>query len=191
VNQAPTPIRQGRNWLTITGRVLALLFVVALSLAIVSFSAEIEKLKQLRYLGAFAIMLLGNATIILPTPGLTVVFALGSAFNPLLVGLAGGAGAAVGELTGYLAGFSGRAVIENRQLYRRLEAWMKRRGLIALFILAVIPSPFFDLAGVIAGALRFIWWRFLLVAWAGKTVQGIMVAYAGSLSANWVLKWLG
>lgn len=185
------PPSSRRRWLPIAGRVLAVLVVIGLSVTIFSFSNKIEQLRTLGYLGAFSTMLLGNATIILPAPGLTIVFALGSTFNPLLIGLAAGAGAALGELTGYVAGFSGRVVLERRKLYRQLEGWMRRHGFAFLFVLAVIPNPFFDIAGVIAGALRFTWWRFLLVAWAGKTVQGILIAYAGAASASWVLGWLG
>lgn len=179
-----------RRWLSILGRVLGILFVIAISLTIFSLSDKIEELKGFGYLGAFGIMLLGNATIILPAPGLTIVFALGSALNPLLLGITAGAGAALGELTGYLAGFSGRAAIENRDLYQRFEKWMTRYGTFALLALAIIPNPFFDLAGVVAGALKFRWWRFLLLALVGKTIQGILVALAGAHSAGWVLDWL-
>jgi uncharacterized membrane protein YdjX (TVP38/TMEM64 family) len=171
-------------------RVLAVLLVIGISVAIFFFSDRIERLKSLGYGGAFVIMLLGNATVILPAPGLTIVFSLGAAFNPLLIGTSAGLGAGLGELTGYLAGYSGRAVIQGNELYRRFERWMRRYGFLAIFVLAVIPNPFFDIAGIIAGALHFTWWRFLLVAWAGKVVQGIAVAYAGALSADWILKWL-
>lgn len=179
-----------RPLLVAAGRVLGILFVIAISFTIFSLSDKIEQLKTWGYLGAFSIMLLGNATIILPAPGLTIVFALGSALNPFLVGLAAGAGAALGELTGYVAGASGRAVIENRSLYKRFETWMQDYGAWGLFVLAIIPNPFFDIAGLVAGALRYTWWRFLTVAWAGKTIQGILVAHAGAASADWVLQWL-
>lgn len=179
-----------KKLLKAAARVLGVLAVISISLVIFSFSNRIEQLKTFGYLGAFIVMLLGNATIILPAPGLTIVFALGSAFNPILVGLAAGAGAALGELTGYLAGVSGSVVFENHQIYIRLEKLMKRYGLFAIFILAIIPNPFFDIAGLIAGVLRFSWWRFLLISWAGKTIQGILVALAGAASAQWLLRWL-
>jgi uncharacterized membrane protein YdjX (TVP38/TMEM64 family) len=67
---------------------------------------------------------------------------------------------------------------------------MKRHGSLTLLILAIIPNPFFDIAGVVAGALGFTWWRFLLVSWLGKTIQGLLIAYAGAVSADWVLGWL-
>lgn len=166
------------------------MLAVAISVTIFALRGRIEQLEALGYVGAFSIMLLGNATIILPAPGLTFVFALGSALHAIPVGLAAGAGGALGELTGYLAGYGGRAVIKDQALYRRFEEWMRRYGLATLLVLAIIPNPFFDVAGVAAGALRFTWWRFLLVSWAGKTVQGILIAYAGSVSASWVLDWL-
>jgi uncharacterized membrane protein YdjX (TVP38/TMEM64 family) len=185
-----TPTPMNRRTRTRLLRVLAVLLVIAISVVIFLLSDRIQQLRSLSYGGAFVIMLLGNATVILPAPGLTIVFSLGAAFNPLLIGVSAGAGAGLGELTGYLAGYSGRAAIEGNDVYRRFERWMRRYGFLAIFILAVIPNPFFDIAGIIAGALHFTWWRFLLVTWCGKTVQGIAVAYAGSLSANWILKWL-
>jgi uncharacterized membrane protein YdjX (TVP38/TMEM64 family) len=185
---APTPMSNRTQ--TRILRALAVLLVIGISIAIFFLSDRIRQLQSLGYGGAFFIMLFGNATVILPAPGLTIVFSLGAAFNPLLIGVSAGAGAGLGELTGYLAGYSGRAVIEGNDLYERFERWMYRYGFLAIFVLAVIPNPFFDIAGIVAGALRFTWWRFLLVAWAGKTVQGIAVAYAGALSANWILKWL-
>jgi membrane protein YqaA with SNARE-associated domain len=175
------------RWLPLARRILAIVFALAISVTIFALRGKIGQLKTMGYVGAFAIMLLGNATIILPAPGLTFVFALGSALNALPVGLAAGAGGALGELTGYLAGYGGRAVIKDQSLYQRFEGWMSRYGLVTLLILAIIPNPFFDIAGVAAGALRFTWWRFLLVSWAGKTIQGILIAYAGSVSASWVL----
>jgi membrane protein YqaA with SNARE-associated domain len=146
----------------------------------------------LAYLGAFLVMLLGNATIILPVPGLTFVFAMGGSgsLSPVLLGLAAGPGAALGELTGYAAGYGGSAVIDNLALYRRLEAWMRRFGPVVISLLAAVPNPFFDMAGVVAGGLRMKWWQFLLAAWIGKTLQGVLVAYAGALSWDWVARLL-
>lgn len=182
--------RPRARWLPVAGRILAIVFAIAITVAIFAMRDRIGQLKAMGYAGAFAIMLVGNATIILPAPGLTFVFALGSALNAIPVGLAAGAGGALGELTGYLAGYGGSAVIRHQALYQRFEGWMRRYGLATLLVLAIIPNPFFDIAGVAAGALRYTWWRFLLVSWLGKTIQGVLIAYAGSVSAGWVLDWL-
>ena len=94
------------------------------------------------------------ATVLLPAPGIWIVFTMGAVFPPIGVALAAGAGAALGEISGYLAGFSGQAVIERAQMYDRLTVWMRKNGPLTIFFLAVIPNPIFDLAGVAARALK-------------------------------------
>jgi membrane protein DedA with SNARE-associated domain len=97
----------------------------------------------------------------------------------------------LGELSGYAAGFGGRAVIENRKTFLWLEAWMRRAGGITIFVLSVIPNPFVDLAGMCAGALRYPVWRFLLACWLGKTLKTTLVAWAGSQSIDLIKPLLG
>ena len=65
--------------------------------------------------------ILANGTVILPAPGVIFVFAMGAIFNPFWVAVAAGAGAALGELTGYLVGFSGQAVVERAD--STITAW--------------------------------------------------------------------
>jgi membrane protein YqaA with SNARE-associated domain len=156
--------------------------VLGISAAIFLLRHRFAELAALGYLGIFVVSLLGNATIILPAPSLALVFAMGSALPPILVGLTAGAGEALGELTGYAAGFGGRAVIEDTRAYERLKIWMQRRGAITVLILSVVPNPFFDLAGIAAGTLGYPIWRFLLFCWAGKTIKTTLVAWAGSQS---------
>ena len=186
VPASPPRRRKTQLWRSVAGLAVAAL----ISVSVFVISDRVEQFARYGYPGVFLVSLLGNATIILPAPGLTFVFALGSALNAIPVGLAAGAGGALGELTGYLAGYGGSAVIRHQALYQRFEGWMRRYGLATLLVLAIIPNPFFDIAGVAAGALRYTWWRFLLVSWLGKTIQGVLIAYAGSVSAGWVLDWL-
>jgi membrane protein YqaA with SNARE-associated domain len=173
-------------WTSTPFRILIILMVLGISLAVFAFRDQLVHLAALGYVGIFLVSLLGNATIILPAPSLVLVFAMGAALNPLLVGLAAGAGEALGELTGYAAGFAGRAVIEDRQTYKRMVAWMQRRGGVTVFVLSAIPNPFFDLAGIAAGTLRYPLWRFLLFCWLGKTLKTTLIAWAGSQSVGLV-----
>jgi membrane protein YqaA with SNARE-associated domain len=163
-------------------RLLVLGAVLGLSLGIYLLRDRFAAWGALGYPGVFLVSLLGNATIILPAPSLALVFAMGSALPPLLVGLSAGIGEALGELTGYAAGFGGRAAIENQRAYDRLAAWMQRRGSVTVFVLSVIPNPFFDLAGIAAGTLRYPVWRFLLFCWLGKTIKTTAIAWAGAQS---------
>ena len=163
-------------------RLLALLLVIAATAAGVLWRHRLGRFVAYGYPGIFLISLVGNATIIFPAPSLALVFALGGVLDPILVGLAAGLGETLGELTGYLAGYSGQAVIENREIYDRLHGWMRQYGLATIFLLSVFPSPFFDLAGIAAGALRFPIGYFLLSCWLGKTLKTIIFALAGAHS---------
>ena len=49
-----------------------------------------------------------------------------------------------------------------------------------VFLLAVIPNPFFDLAGVAAGALKMRLPLFLFWVWLGETIKMLSFAYAGA-----------
>jgi uncharacterized membrane protein YdjX (TVP38/TMEM64 family) len=57
---------------------------------------------------------------------------------------------------------------------------VQRHGSPAIFALAVIPNPFFDLGGIAAGVLRMPVWRCLAACWAGKVLRMIAVAAAGA-----------
>jgi membrane protein YqaA with SNARE-associated domain len=163
-------------------RLLALLLVIAATVAGVLWRHRLGRFVSYGYPGIFLISLVGNATVIFPAPSLALVFALGGVLDPILVGLAAGLGETLGELTGYLAGYSGQTVIENREIYDRLHGWMRQYGLATIFFLSVFPSPFFDLAGIAAGALRFPIGYFLLSCWLGKTLKTIIFALVGAHS---------
>jgi membrane protein DedA with SNARE-associated domain len=138
------------------------------------------------YIGIFLLSILANATIILPAPGVAFVFGMGAVFNPLLVALAAGAGAAIGELSGYLAGYSGQAILQRTAYEQQLEGWMRKNGDWTILVFAFIPNPLFDIAGMIAGMLKMPLWKFLLFCWIGKTLKMLLFAYAGKVSIPWL-----
>ncbi|MBM3157255.1 MAG: VTT domain-containing protein [Chloroflexi bacterium] len=171
-------------------RILAILFVVGVSASIFVFRDKVANLEEYGYLGAFLISLLSCATIILPIPGIALIFALGDTYNPFLIGLAAGAGSALGEISGYMAGYSGQVVIKNNKTYLRLEEWMKRRGAIVIFVLSFVPNPLFDLAGAAAGVLKYPVWKFLVFCFLGKTPKNILIALAGAWALEGVRQFL-
>jgi uncharacterized membrane protein YdjX (TVP38/TMEM64 family) len=167
-------------------RILVLILVLGITACIFVFRDRVTNLAGYGYLGAFLISLLSSATIILPVPGIAVIFALGATYDPYLVGLAAGAGSALGELSGYMAGYSGQGVFRKSKTYLRMEHWMERRGSLVIFVLAFVPNPIFDLAGAAAGILKYPVWKFLLVCFLGKTPKSILVALAGAWTLQWV-----
>jgi membrane protein DedA with SNARE-associated domain len=170
----------------ILSRVGAFLFAVAITVGIYVFRDSFRHLASLGYIGIFLLSILANATIILPAPGLAFVFGMGAVFNPFFVALAAGAGAAIGELSGYIAGYSGQTIIQRSRYEQQLEGWMRKNGGWTILIFAFIPNPLFDIAGMIAGMLKMPLWKFLLFCWIGKTLKMFLFAYAGSLSIPWL-----
>jgi len=139
----------------------------------------------------FVLSAISNATLILPVPGLALTALAATAGNPLTVGIVAGAGQALGEVTGYMAGYSGQELIDNDPRYSRMVQWMRRYGALTIFVLAVIPNPFFDLAGIVAGALRMPVWLYFGSAGAGKILKNVLIAYAASTGAQWLLQLYG
>jgi membrane protein DedA with SNARE-associated domain len=187
---APGQSRPSRRRLA-TVRILTIAAIVLAVAAALYFRQHIQKLKQFGYAAVFLVGLVSNATVILPVPGLAVSSAMGGVFNPWLVGVAGGVGQAIGELTGYMAGYSGQTWVDRNRAYARLRHWMERYGMLTIFVLSLIPNPVFDLAGITAGALRFPMWKFLLSSIAGKTLKNIAFAMGGYYGIEAISTWIG
>jgi membrane protein YqaA with SNARE-associated domain len=162
------------------GRIAAFVSVIALSVAIVVWGDEVKNLPIYGYPAIFLVSLLGNLSVIFPAPSYIVVFAASSALNPVAVGIIAGLGATLGELTGYVAGASGKGVIENRPTYQRIRLAVEKWGVWIIFLLGVIPNFFFDIGGMVAGATRMSLWRFILAAWVGKSIRLTIVAMTGN-----------
>ena len=165
-------------------RALILIFVVGLTIFLISIRDQVKQLEGYGYPGIFVVSILANATIIVPVPGVLFTSAMGAVFDPFWVAVAAGSGAALGEITGYLAGFSGQALIENARLYERLLNWMRKYGGLTVLVLAFIPNPAFDLAGMSAGALKMPLYKFLFFCMIGKILKMLVFAYTGAAIFN-------
>ena len=165
-------------------RIAAILVALGISLYIFSIRDQAEKLAIYGYPGVFLLTFFAYGTVLLPAPGAAIVIAMGTVLNPLGVGVAAGLGCALGESVGYLLGFGGQGVVERADIYEKLYKWMVRYGSLTVFILAVLPNPFFDVAGIIAGALKMAFIRFFLSCWAGETIKMTAFAYLGRSSFN-------
>lgn len=134
------------------------------------------------YVGAFVISFVASATIILPAPGIAVVIAMGTALDPVMLGIVAGVGSAFGELSGYAAGASGRALIPHsrREQFEWLHRLTDRYGAQLLFVLSAIPFPLFDFAGIIAGMLKIRITTFLAMVSVGKSIKYIIMILLGA-----------
>ena len=181
--------------------ILTIVLVIAITVGIYFvYGRHPERLAELKnyvYWGAFLISVIGNATIILPGAVLLILSQIGIVLypvtgpaGPIIVGLAGGTGAAIGEITGYLVGYSGRGVAERSQIYKRLVGWVKRWGAPAIFVFSVVPLVF-DLVGIAAGVLRVPFWKFLIACWLGRTLLYVIIILAAAWGWEAVLPYFG
>lgn len=157
---------------------------------------------DLGYLGIFVANLIGTSTVFIPVPGLTaaaqaLIVDEASERNFILVGLVGGLGMGLGEITAYLVGLGGGHVARGREfalperlerIAERVARWvnwlMGRYGMLTLFTLSAIPNPAFEFAGITAGAIQFDFRRFLIAVVSGKVVRGLILATIGHYSPD-------
>lgn len=160
---------------------------VILVIALVSFWLAlnpqwVNSLGRWGYVGAFLISMFASATIILPAPGIAVVIAMSSVLDPVTLGIVAGLGSAIGELSGYAAGAGGRALVpeHQRSQVEKLHTLTRRHGALVLGVLAAIPLPLFDFAGIVAGMLRMNIAAFVVAVSIGKSIKYIILILAGA-----------
>ena len=161
-------------------RFFLLFLVIALSLILFFYRDEVQKVANFGYGGIFLLSILTNETLILPLPGVIFTSAMGAVFNPFWVAIAAGIGAALGETTGYLAGFSGQIIIDRKDWYKTLTMWMRKYGYLTILVMAIVPNPIFDLVGMAARMLKLPYSRFLFWCSIGKIIKMLIFAYAGA-----------
>lgn len=160
---------------------LTLLGTILLTLVLVLVPLDASRFGAASYGVLFLLTLLSSATLILPSPALAAALQASRTLDPLLVGLVSGLAAGLGEATGYFAGRSGTelARLRDRAIGRRVEHYVGRWEVATVFVLAAIPLPLIDLAGLAAGALGLPFWRFEAACIAGKTLRFLLVALLG------------
>jgi membrane protein YqaA with SNARE-associated domain len=170
-------------------RIFLLILVIAISVFIFIYRDKAEQFAVYGYPGVFIIAFSAYATVLLPAPGVLIIFVLASILNPWIVALLAGTGAACGELVGFLGGYTFKGVIQNRNYYERISFWMQKNAPITILLLSAIPNPFFDLAGLVAGAFRIPFRRFFFWCWIGEMVKMLGFSLLGKYSFN-TLQWL-
>lgn len=155
--------------------------ITALTSQFIAWANEI--ILSLGYFGLFLVNLVASASIIFPIPAFLIVFAAGSFgfLNPWVIGLAAGAGAALGELIGYGLGKGGKKVMEKK--YKKLiglgEKWIKgHKSFPMIIVFAATPLPD-DIVGIVCGIFNYDIKRFLLASFIGKVIMNTAIAWSG------------
>lgn len=160
-------------------------FAASLILLVAAFllRERLSDFKSLGLLGIFLINLLGNATLFLPAPAIASVIAGGLLYPAILVALAASLGASLGDMVGFFLGISGKALFikNHHKWYMLLQGVFKKYGGFIVFIVALIPNPFFDVIGILAGVFSFSFYRFFIPLFLGRLIRNLLLAHFGSL----------
>jgi len=149
---------------------------------------EWEKVGAWGYLGVFVVTFIATASFILPIPYLLIVARAGMYLDPTLLSAVAGVAGALGELTGYAIGVSGRDLIAKGNWFEKANHLMVSYGFWCVAFFAFIPNPFFDAIGFAAGVLRYSLWKFALACFIGKSLKFWFAAEshrAVELSCTW------
>lgn len=160
------------------------------------FETFLDLISQGNYVAIFIISFIGSSGIffpILPFPSyIPLLIGVGTGLNPLFVGLIATSGSILGDLIGYLVGMGGSATIEKFEkktpkFLKRFERFYSNIGFWVVLIFAFLPLPF-DIVGVLSGASKYNFRRFLLALALGRTARTLLIAFGGYFAADKILE---
>jgi len=168
---------------------VGLLLLLSVAALIALHGRDIASLAAFGYPGVAILMFLSSSTVIFPAPGFAGVLAAGMIWNPVLVGVFAGVGSATGELSGYLLGMGGGAVLDLKESgrWRQLHRWVERNAFLAILALATVPNPLFDIMGLLAGSLSYPVRRFWVACAIGNSLKYVGLALLADSTAAWWL----
>lgn len=129
-------------------------------------------------LGLFLASFLGHLTIIFKDVFFVpLLFHIRWSWHPLILGLIGGLGGGVGDLGIYLMG-RGVGKITGRDEEKAVPLWIKKLGLLGVFISSLTPLPDAPIL-MLMGSFRFSIAAILALEVLGKTVLYTLTVMAG------------
>ena len=166
-------------------------FVLISSVIIFLFRNHLDGLEHAGYAGVFLLCLISNSTVLLPSPGLTVILAAARVLSPVPVALIGALGTSIGEFTGYALGASVVNLSEKGKKWSDFFRKYIKNTEILLFLFAFLPLPLFDAAGMYAGSRKMHPARFFLICYIGKALKMVIYALAAGYFYQWAQAILG
>lgn len=160
--------------------VVGFLLVISIMALVYIYRDFFSKFVGLGFLGLFVACFVTNATVLLPAPSIVAVIEFAFIYNPVLVGIVGGFGAATGELIGYIAGRSCQNVFEFDHNTKLFRAFQKCPALLVV-LFSLVPWPIFDVIGIMAGIVRMKAWKFYILCIIGKVLKMLIFALGAIL----------
>lgn len=165
----------GNSFTNYSYAVFVFILSIALSSVFYIYRDYLKDASTLGYLGLFVINFVSSATFFVSSPAFLTVISGAHLYSPLNVAIVASLGASLGDMLGFLFGHSGRHLakkkLDKHKTVRFLEKHFHRHGALIIFILAIIPNPFFDAIGILAGVLNYPPLRFFVIMFIGRFIR--------------------
>jgi membrane protein YqaA with SNARE-associated domain len=122
--------------------------------------------------------MISHLTVIARDMFIPIYLPLATIYNPILLGLFAGIGAAIGEITTYILGWGVAETIEETGDDSRLTMWIKKYGLWAVLLVAITPLPDTPIV-LLAGSNKLPFVNLFIVECIGKTTLYSLGAFVG------------
>jgi uncharacterized membrane protein YdjX (TVP38/TMEM64 family) len=162
------------------------IFISSILLSVVFFEYRdfFKHASSLGLLGLLIINFVSSATFFVSAPAFLTIIAGGNLYSPVLVAATAAIGACLGDMIGFLFGHSGRRILkkslDRHRTIRFLEKHFHRHGGLIIFLLAIIPNPFFDAVGILAGVVNYPPKKFFIIMLLGRFLRYWSLSYLGS-----------
>lgn len=157
---------------------------ILLSVAFFNYRDYFKQAESLGLLGLFLVNFVSSAGFFVSAPAFLTIITGGNLYPPILVAGIATAGACLGDMLGFAFGHSGRRLtkkkLDRHRGIRFLEKHFHRHGALIIFLLAIIPNPFFDAIGILAGVLNYSPIRFFTIMIIGRFLRYWLLAQVGS-----------
>ena len=148
---------------------------IVLSASFFVYKDFFKEASSLGLFGLFIINFVSSAGFFVSGPAFLTIIAGGNLYPPVLVAIIGAVGACLGDMLGFAFGYSGRRLakkkLDRHKTIRFLEKHFHRHGALIIFILALIPNPFFDAVGILAGVLNNPPLKFFIIMLIGRFLR--------------------
>lgn len=165
---------------------LILAIIIGLNYVIHTYEDFFLNLKVYGYIGTFFACLFLNATVLLPSSSTAVVMSMATIYNPVVTALIGALGCSIGEFTGYFTGYYGSKVIERSLIVNKITTIYQKSPRLAILIFAILPLPFFDVLGILAGSVKMKKSVFFIICFIGKSIKMLIYAYLGVYATEYL-----